>query len=77
MIHMHCFELCFTKSRGFGGVRLWLGDYYYSYSRAAREEFFSEIGLPLNTILGNSRPRGHEKSRGVEKEDAGAGTTGR
>jgi hypothetical protein len=27
MIHMHYFELCFTKSRGFAGVRLMLGDY--------------------------------------------------
>src|SRR5215203_2239510 len=44
----------FYKSRGFGGVRLWLGDYYYSNSRAAREEFFSETGLPANLILGNS-----------------------
>ena len=42
MIHMHYFELCFPKSRGFAGVRLWLGDYHYPYSRAAREEFFSE-----------------------------------
>jgi hypothetical protein len=37
MIHMHYFELCFTKSRSFAGVRLWLGDYHYPYSRAAEK----------------------------------------
>ena len=51
MIHMHCFELCFTKSRSFAGVRLWLGDYYYSYSRAAREEFFSETRIHTPACL--------------------------
>jgi len=55
MIHMHYFELCFPKSRGFAGVRLWLGDYHYPYSRAAREEFFSESGLPVHHILGNPK----------------------
>jgi len=29
MIYMHYFELCFTKSRGFAGVRLMLGDYHF------------------------------------------------
>jgi hypothetical protein len=39
MIHMHYFELCFTKSLSFAGVRLWLGDYHYPYSRAAEKGY--------------------------------------
>ena len=46
MIHMHYFELCFTKSRGFAGVRLLLGDYPrglpFPLFTSCREGFFSE-----------------------------------
>ena len=52
MIHMHCFKLCFTKSRGFAGVRLWLGDYHYPSSRAAREGLFSETQRLLEVCGG-------------------------
>ena len=45
MIHMHYFELCFTKSRSFAGVRLWLGDYRYPYSRAAVKGFLGNLAL--------------------------------
>jgi len=42
MIHMHQFRLCFTKSRGFAGVRLWLGDYHHPYSLYCLEGLFPE-----------------------------------
>ena len=42
MVHMHYFELCFTKSRGFAGVRLWLGAYHHPYSLYCLEGLFPE-----------------------------------
>jgi len=65
MIHMHCFELCFTKSRGFAGVRLWLGDYRYPSSRADRKEFISETRFRHPGLPETGKAVGCEKGREV------------
>jgi hypothetical protein len=45
--------------RAYGGWKVSL------YSSTFREEVFSETGLPIDPVLGNSEAQGYKKSRGL------------